>query len=145
MTSVYRYCEGGGLEDVFKHNYIDYVFSLLPTLERHWECQVLYLRQMWDTVGKLIPRQEFLKGFCKECVELNLLPHTFDMDSAFEYAKVDVGLMLAVATQIICFHDQDVPLDIPVNELVQMKDGCILVNSNICKRFAKYGHLWVEQ
>ena len=60
------------MDAVFKDNYRVHAFAKLSCVEPEWEQQVQHIRQLWNTVGSLIDRDEFYSIFSSECAELAL-------------------------------------------------------------------------
>ena len=56
------------MDVVFKDNYKVFVFSLLGHLQPEWELQVQNLHDLWNAVGDMIDRDEFLLSFTSECL-----------------------------------------------------------------------------
>lgn len=123
------------MDDVFKFTYKVFVKSFLYNLEPEWHLQVKNLPALWEPVGKLIDHTEFYSMFSSECADLKLPCEDYDMKEAFEKVNNEWSeeLMLAMADSKLKWFDDDIPEDA---EIVKLEDGCIIVDSAICKLYA---------
>ena len=100
------------MDDVFKENYITYIFSLLPELEVEWKNQIVNMHDLWMDTGRLLDKNEFLKSFSIECEELNLPAESYNINEAFHKANNEwsIELMLTVSDWTIKFYHDDIDL-----------------------------------
>ena len=46
------------MDNIFKNIYVNYMFSVLPSVEPQWRKQVQYLHSIWELAGAKIHRRE---------------------------------------------------------------------------------------
>ena len=128
------------MDAIFMENYKVHVFSILPRLDRDWRFQVDNLHELWNTAADMMNRAEFWLSFTSECFQFELPFEEYDIEGAFDKARKEwkEELMILVADMMLKWYDDDIPTTATI---VTMEDGCIQVNSAICRVYASRVHL----
>ena len=129
--------ETKAMDAVFKDNYKVFAFAKLSNLEPEWELQVQYIRQLWNTVGNLIDRNEFYSMFSFECAELALPYENYHMETAFENANKEwaMELMVQVVDRILKWYEDDIPLNATI---VTQENETILIDLSACRLYSHH-------
>ena len=96
MESFYLEAKKQHIYELFRDNYCDYLFSLLPPSEPDWILQVLRIKHLLKENKK-----DFLPNVYKECEELNLPADLLDIPNAFSKAATDVEFMMRMAKHVV--------------------------------------------
>ena len=122
------------MDELFKHHYVSYAFSLLPKIHPQWEIQLENLHLYWEQVLALIEKNQFSRMFTKECEELHLPAAEYNLEDAFGKVNNEwrTELMLAVANKILRWYEDDIPEE--ANILI-MEKGCIQMDAMQCLQY----------
>ena len=121
------------MENIFKHNYMTFVFSRLPILEPNLNRQVHDLPKLWEEVDQLIDRDDFHLAFVTHCKHLDLPFMEFNLENALKKAQREwaPGIMVSTANFILRWNEEEVI----TTQAAFWDDGYIIVDLTKCKKY----------